>query len=417
MGKKWDENEDALLKQLVSMHGKQWSLIASMLPGRTASQISSRWEKCIDPSLTKGPFTPEEDRIVLEYVEKYGATNWPRLAAMLGQRSPKQCRERWYNNLDPSLSRKPWTREEDLLILEQQRLIGSKWSTISKYLPGRSDNAIKNRWNSSISKRIQTDTKGQVFLSEESFRKQFKPNKITQKPRLLPLQIPQNAPAINIGVEFTPKTQQGSYMQIYPQMQQNQMGTQIMATQHQIMATQINPQHQITQHQMPHQHHIAPQHQMVTQQGHMIPQQNQMIQQQSQMMPQRQMIPSQTTPQIQPQPSPSQISGMQHQMMPQVQYMRVFQPVPVPAPQQIHPIPQQPPEPPKDPTPVPIKPGILVASPHATPSDLQYNPFSSTTPVAFDFFSPTPTTPSAGFQATPGAFGGVVPRNPFKTYK
>ena len=178
MGRNWEPEEDEQLKRLVRIHGKQWGAIAAQMENRSASQIAARWEKCLDPKLTKGPFTPEEDRIIIDYVTKNGAKNWPGLSQILYQRSPKQCRERWFNHLDPNVSAKSWTIEEDMIIFENHEKIGGKWSLIAKLLPGRTDNAIKNRWNSSICKRVSVDSvTGRRTILPDYSRRQRKQNK------------------------------------------------------------------------------------------------------------------------------------------------------------------------------------------------------------------------------------------------
>jgi hypothetical protein len=171
MRRNWSTEEDETLIRLVDTHGKQWGIIASQMVTRSPSQIAARWEKCLDPKLTKGPFLPEEDEIIADYVHKHGARDWPGLCEILGHRSPKQCRERWLNHLSPEISVEPWTDEEDMVIFENYSKIGGKWSIISQWLPGRTDNAIKNRWNSSIAKRIQTDRSGRRILGPEVTKK------------------------------------------------------------------------------------------------------------------------------------------------------------------------------------------------------------------------------------------------------
>jgi hypothetical protein len=168
MKRHWTADEDALLTHLVSIHGKQWGAIASQMPRRSASQVSARWEKCLDPHLTKGPFTEHEDRVIADHVAHHGARNWPVVSALLdNQRSPKQCRERWFNHLDASVSRIPWTIDEDIAVFTLHRQLGPRWSIIAKHVPGRPDNAIKNRWNSSISKRIVIDPAGRERIVPE----------------------------------------------------------------------------------------------------------------------------------------------------------------------------------------------------------------------------------------------------------
>jgi transcription factor MYB, plant len=103
----------------------------------------------------KKPWTAAEDDALLREVRRRGPRNWGAVAAAaLPERGAKSCRLRWCQHLDPELDSRSFTAEEDARIVEQQRVHGNKWATIARYLRGRSDNAVKNRWNSAL-RRMQ----------------------------------------------------------------------------------------------------------------------------------------------------------------------------------------------------------------------------------------------------------------------
>jgi hypothetical protein len=94
----------------------------------------------------KRKFTQEEDALLFDIVTRDGESNWPMIAQKLGTRDCRQCRERWKNYLSPSVSRSPWTPQEDALLREKYAEFGSQWCLIARDFPNRTDVNIKNRW-------------------------------------------------------------------------------------------------------------------------------------------------------------------------------------------------------------------------------------------------------------------------------
>ncbi|EDR22118.1 r2r3-MYB transcription factor, putative [Entamoeba dispar SAW760] len=109
-------------------------------------------------------WTKEEDVLLQNAIQLYGINNWDLVDECVPGRTKKQCKDRYYNRFDPNIIRKPWSYEEDQILLKYRNVYGNKWTEIRKYLPGRTANQIKNRFFSHFADLVENQPTQQIQI-------------------------------------------------------------------------------------------------------------------------------------------------------------------------------------------------------------------------------------------------------------
>uniref|UniRef100_A0A8C3LWF6 snRNA-activating protein complex subunit 4 n=1 Tax=Chrysolophus pictus TaxID=9089 RepID=A0A8C3LWF6_CHRPC len=168
--KEWTRDEDKMLLELVQEMrvGSHipYKKIAYYMEGRDSAQLIYRWTKSVDPSLKKGPWTPEEDAMLLAAVEKYGERDWYKIRTEVPGRSDAQCSDRYLKALHRDVKKGKWSlkEEEQLIDLVQKHGLGH-WSKIAAELPHRTRSQCLSKWKIMIGSRLLKF----FFLSEDLF--------------------------------------------------------------------------------------------------------------------------------------------------------------------------------------------------------------------------------------------------------
>ncbi|XP_009956440.1 PREDICTED: snRNA-activating protein complex subunit 4, partial [Leptosomus discolor] len=171
--KEWTKGEDQMLLELVQEMrvGSHipYKKIAYYMEGRDSAQLIYRWTKSVDPSLKKGPWTPEEDAMLLAAVKKYGERDWYKIRTEVPGRSDAQCRDRYLKALHCDVKKGKWSLEEEeqLIELVQKHGLGH-WSQIASELPHRTGSQCLSKWKLMIGSKKRSRPTKRRYVEESS---------------------------------------------------------------------------------------------------------------------------------------------------------------------------------------------------------------------------------------------------------
>ncbi|PIN16309.1 Transcription factor, Myb superfamily [Handroanthus impetiginosus] len=160
---------------------------------------------CDKVGVKKGAWTPEEDIMLVSYVQQHGPGNWRAVPTNTGlRRCSKSCRLRWTNYLRPGIKRGAFTDHEEKMIIKLQALLGNKWAAIASYLSERTDNDIKNYWNTHLKKKLKRLQNGSDHQPDGSSRNSV--HSRGQWERRLQADVYTAKQALNDALSLDPKT-------------------------------------------------------------------------------------------------------------------------------------------------------------------------------------------------------------------
>ncbi|KAK8876241.1 hypothetical protein M9Y10_006436 [Tritrichomonas musculus] len=146
-----------------------FDILNQSIPNLSNNEYNATSSETRSKRKIRNKFTPEEDQKLIELVKKNGDRSWNLISSLMGTRSQRQCRERWkhYLSCDSKESSKPWSKEEDAILIQKYNELGSKWTKIARELPGRSDLQVKIRYLKTL-KNKKRRSKTKVIESESS---------------------------------------------------------------------------------------------------------------------------------------------------------------------------------------------------------------------------------------------------------